>query len=378
MPAGGADLGGEVGERREVVAGRGGLGGEAVPHQLHAVAGVPGEADDDAVAGSRRGRGVPSAASPGVVSPRGGGQVDGLAVGRRRRGVARRGHAARLVVGNPPRQGAGAPTPDGYPEGGVPDHRSAVRGTGQRGAGQSGRRRRRRAGPPASSRASTARMSCPRPGVALRGSSCGGVDEEVWSRGRRRRAAPTWRRTTPSSACLAPLRGDRWTWEDLRRIPEDGLRYEVLDGQLVVNASPRRPHQRLVLRLAEQLRGPGAPADLEVTPLLRRPPARGGQRRAETGCVVAVDQGRRRGGRRGRPRWSSSCCRPAPRRTDLGRKRERYASSASRRTGSSTSTSRGCSSCGCSPARRRTPRPGTTAPGPHRLSAPFDLEVRLR
>ena len=46
---GGADLGGEVGQRRQVVAERGGLGGEPVAGQLHAVAGVAGEADDDAV-----------------------------------------------------------------------------------------------------------------------------------------------------------------------------------------------------------------------------------------------------------------------------------------------------------------------------------------
>ncbi len=46
---GGADLGGEVGERGEVVAQRRGLGREPVPGELHAVAGVPGEADDDVV-----------------------------------------------------------------------------------------------------------------------------------------------------------------------------------------------------------------------------------------------------------------------------------------------------------------------------------------
>ena len=50
-PGGGADLGGEVGERREVVAERPGLGGEPVAGQLHAVAGVTGEPDDDPVPG---------------------------------------------------------------------------------------------------------------------------------------------------------------------------------------------------------------------------------------------------------------------------------------------------------------------------------------
>ena len=43
----GADLGGEVRQRRQVVAERRRLGGEPVAGQLHAVAGVAGEADDD-------------------------------------------------------------------------------------------------------------------------------------------------------------------------------------------------------------------------------------------------------------------------------------------------------------------------------------------
>src|SRR5690606_35807947 len=46
---GGADLGREVRQRREVVADERGRGGEAVPGQLHPVAGVAREADDDAL-----------------------------------------------------------------------------------------------------------------------------------------------------------------------------------------------------------------------------------------------------------------------------------------------------------------------------------------
>src|SRR5690606_6358569 len=46
---GGADLGGEVGEGREIVAGDGGGLGELIAGQLHAVAGVAREADDDRV-----------------------------------------------------------------------------------------------------------------------------------------------------------------------------------------------------------------------------------------------------------------------------------------------------------------------------------------
>jgi hypothetical protein len=48
-PRGGADLRGEVGQRGEVVAEGRGLAGEPVAGQLHAVAGVAGQPDDDAV-----------------------------------------------------------------------------------------------------------------------------------------------------------------------------------------------------------------------------------------------------------------------------------------------------------------------------------------
>ena len=44
-----ADLGGEVGQRRQVVAEGRRLAGEPVAGELHAVAGVAGEPDDDAV-----------------------------------------------------------------------------------------------------------------------------------------------------------------------------------------------------------------------------------------------------------------------------------------------------------------------------------------
>ncbi|WP_433576873.1 Uma2 family endonuclease [Nocardia brasiliensis] len=39
---------------------------------------------------------------------------------------------------------------------------------------------------------------------------------------------------------------DHWTSADLENIPDDGLRYEVLNGQLVVNAAPKPRHQWLI------------------------------------------------------------------------------------------------------------------------------------
>lgn len=48
-------------------------------------------------------------------------------------------------------------------------------------------------------------------------------------------------------------RSDRWTAEDLDHMPEDGLRYEVLNGQLVVNAAPKLRHQWLIQWLVRAL-----------------------------------------------------------------------------------------------------------------------------
>lgn len=48
-------------------------------------------------------------------------------------------------------------------------------------------------------------------------------------------------------------RGDRWTAADLDHMPENGLRYEVLNGQLVVNAMPTPRHQWLIGSLVRAL-----------------------------------------------------------------------------------------------------------------------------
>lgn len=43
-----------------------------------------------------------------------------------------------------------------------------------------------------------------------------------------------------------PAHQTGWTAEMVRALPDDGKRYEVLDGVLFVNPSPSRPHQRAV------------------------------------------------------------------------------------------------------------------------------------
>ena len=45
------------------------------------------------------------------------------------------------------------------------------------------------------------------------------------------------------------------TYADYVVLPDDGKRYEILDGELFVTPAPGRPHQRVVMRLAGMLDG---------------------------------------------------------------------------------------------------------------------------
>jgi Uma2 family endonuclease len=46
---------------------------------------------------------------------------------------------------------------------------------------------------------------------------------------------------------------ERWSRADLARLPDDGNRYEVLDGRLFVTPLPSAPHQWIALRLGHLL-----------------------------------------------------------------------------------------------------------------------------
>ena len=61
-----------------------------------------------------------------------------------------------------------------------------------------------------------------------------------------------------------PVSGD-WTVDDLDRLPDDGLRYELVDGVLLVSPSPLARHQVALSALLMQL-GKAAPAHLRVLP----------------------------------------------------------------------------------------------------------------
>jgi Uma2 family endonuclease len=57
--------------------------------------------------------------------------------------------------------------------------------------------------------------------------------------------------------------GGPFTRADLEQMPDDGRRYELIDGVLIVSAAPGRLHQRAVLRLAMALHG-ACPLGFEV------------------------------------------------------------------------------------------------------------------
>jgi Uma2 family endonuclease len=60
------------------------------------------------------------------------------------------------------------------------------------------------------------------------------------------------------------LRDRHWAVEDLAELPtDDGNRYEIIDGVLVVSGAPRMRHQRAVGRLYRLL-GDACPSALEV------------------------------------------------------------------------------------------------------------------
>jgi Uma2 family endonuclease len=62
-----------------------------------------------------------------------------------------------------------------------------------------------------------------------------------------------------------PAAGRPFTVADLDRMPDDGHRYELLDGALIVSPRPTNAHQEVAMELAVQLRN-ACPRDLRVIP----------------------------------------------------------------------------------------------------------------
>ncbi len=58
--------------------------------------------------------------------------------------------------------------------------------------------------------------------------------------------------TSPAAVPSGPSQGN-WTYRDYLGLPDDGRRYEVIDGVLYVSAAPTPKHQRKLLRLVRRL-----------------------------------------------------------------------------------------------------------------------------
>ena len=53
----------------------------------------------------------------------------------------------------------------------------------------------------------------------------------------------------PLPAPVEPAGRHYWTVDDVRALPDDGHRYELVHGELLVSPSPRKRHQRVLRRL---------------------------------------------------------------------------------------------------------------------------------
>jgi Uma2 family endonuclease len=57
---------------------------------------------------------------------------------------------------------------------------------------------------------------------------------------------------SPQTRQRWPEQGE-WTYEDWLALPDDGFRYEVLDGELYMSPAPSVPHQSAATRLAARM-----------------------------------------------------------------------------------------------------------------------------
>jgi Uma2 family endonuclease len=117
--------------------------------------------------------------------------------------------------------------------------------------------------------------------------------------------------------------GRSLTRSDLAALPDDGHRYELLDGALVVSPSPGRRHQRAVTRTWRLLDAAGSPHDeVLVAPY---DVVLADDTVVQPDVLVAVRADLDRGAVPLVPRLVVEVLSPSTRRTDLLLKRSRYA-----------------------------------------------------
>lgn len=116
-----------------------------------------------------------------------------------------------------------------------------------------------------------------------------------------------------------------WTRADLERMPDgDGMRYELLGGELYVTATPAPVHQIAIMELASLLRDPARAEGLLVLPgPLDVVPSDGTVLRPDLVVIAPRDLGTYAAS--GTPAMVVEVLAPRSRATDLGQKRARYA-----------------------------------------------------
>jgi len=60
-------------------------------------------------------------------------------------------------------------------------------------------------------------------------------------------------RTMPTTALESKYRGLRMTADEYLELPDDGHRYELIDGVICMSPSPSLPHQRIATEIASQI-----------------------------------------------------------------------------------------------------------------------------
>ena len=68
---------------------------------------------------------------------------------------------------------------------------------------------------------------------------------------------------SPMTASIAAPATEGWSVDDVDAVPDDGLRYELVDGSLLVSPAPGMRHQRGVVSLVRLLAA-ACPPELEV------------------------------------------------------------------------------------------------------------------